>query len=79
MLINPSLRLEDRDPAATIRRILKVDHAGEFGAIRIYGGQIALARRLFPGIAPSLKKMRDDEIDHCRLFREATPARRAGP
>jgi demethoxyubiquinone hydroxylase (CLK1/Coq7/Cat5 family) len=29
----------------TIRRILKVNHAGEFGAIRIYGAQIAVARR----------------------------------
>ena len=59
------------DPAVTVRRILKVNHAGEFGAIRIYGAQIALARRFFADIAPALSDMRGDEIVHCRLFREA--------
>ncbi|MBY5346663.1 demethoxyubiquinone hydroxylase family protein [Rhizobium leguminosarum] len=68
-----------RDPDVTIRRILKVNHAGEFGAIRIYGAQILVARRLFPDIVPALEEMRRDEIDHCRLFREAMPARCAKP
>ena len=47
-----------RDPAVTVRRILKVNHAGEFGAIRIYGAQIAVAKRFFPDIAPALIEMR---------------------
>ena len=68
-----------RDPQLTVRRILKVNHAGEFGAIRIYGAQIAIARRLYPDIVPALEEMRADEIDHCRLFREAMPARGARP
>ena len=68
-----------RDPRLTVRRILKVNHAGEFGAIRIYGAQIAVARHLYPDIVPALKEMRGDEIDHCRLFREAMPARGARP
>lgn len=68
-----------RDPQLTIRRILKVNHAGEFGAIRIYGAQIAVARLLYPDIVPALEEMRADEIDHCRLFREAMPARGARP
>lgn len=67
------------NPAITIRRILKVNHAGEFGAIRIYGAQISVARRLFPDIVPLLEVMRDDEIDHCRVFREAMPSRGAKP
>ncbi|MGV3490864.1 MAG: demethoxyubiquinone hydroxylase family protein [Devosia sp.] len=70
---------EPRSEALTIRRILKVNHAGEFGAIRIYNAQIAVARRLFPDIVPALEEMRDDEIEHCRLFREAMPARQARP
>ena len=70
---------EKRSEALTIRRILTVNHAGEFGAIRIYGAQIALARRLFPAIVSALKEMRNDEIEHCRLFRSAMPARRARP
>jgi 3-demethoxyubiquinol 3-hydroxylase len=70
---------KQRDPAITIRRILKVNHAGEFGAIRIYGAQIAVAQRFFPDIVPALNQMRDDEIDHCRLFRGAMPDRGARP
>lgn len=78
-MIDPSSKPDNRDPVITIRRILKVNHAGELGAIRIYGAQIRVARRLFPDIVPVLEDMRDDEIDHCRLFREAMPARRAKP
>jgi ubiquinone biosynthesis monooxygenase Coq7 len=75
----PENRQLARDPSVTIRRILKVNHAGEFGAIRIYGAQIAVARRLFPEIVPALEEMREDEIEHCRLFYGAMPARRAKP
>lgn len=71
--------LPSSDPHLTIRRILKVNHAGETGAIRIYAAQIAVARRLFPHIIPELDEMRRDEIEHCRLFREAMPARLARP
>lgn len=63
----------------TIQRIVKVNHAGETGAIKIYAAQIAVARRLFPHIVPVLEKMRLDEIDHCALFRNAMPARGARP
>lgn len=70
---------EPRSAALTVRRILKVNHAGEFGAIRIYNAQLALARRLYPDIVPALTEMRDDEIEHCRLFFEAMPARGARP
>ena len=70
---------ERRSEALTIRRILKVNHAGEFGAIRIYNAQLAVARRMFPVIVPALEEMRDDEIEHCRLFYEAMPVRRARP
>jgi ubiquinone biosynthesis monooxygenase Coq7 len=70
---------EPRSEPLTIRRILKVNHAGEFGAIRIYNAQLFLARRLFPDIVPALTEMRDDEIEHCRIFFEAMPERRARP
>jgi ubiquinone biosynthesis monooxygenase Coq7 len=68
-----------RDSAVTIRRILKVNHAGEFGAIRIYGAQIAVARLFFSDIAPALIDMRNDEINHCQLFSDAMPSRGARP
>ena len=70
---------EPQSAALTVRRILKVNHAGEFGAIRIYNAQLALARYLYPDIVPALTEMRDDEIEHCRLFLGAMPARGARP
>ena len=40
-------RLEDRiNPDEAVERMIRVDHAGEYGAIRIYEGQLAMLRRL---------------------------------
>ena len=35
-----------RQDALTIARIVRVNHAGEFGAIRIYSAQILVAKRM---------------------------------
>jgi ubiquinone biosynthesis monooxygenase Coq7 len=71
--------LPSSDPQLTVKRILKVNHAGETGAIKIYAAQIALARRFFPHIVPYLDEMRRDEVEHARLFRHAMPERSARP
>ena len=55
----------------TIARILKVNHAGEHGAIRIYGAQILIARFLYSSIAERLAEIRQHEIAHCRLLGNA--------
>jgi 3-demethoxyubiquinol 3-hydroxylase len=65
--------------ALTIARIVRVNHAGEYGAIRIYSAQIAIATRLYPDIAPALAEMLEHEKRHCRLFFEAMPARHSRP
>jgi len=39
----------------TVEQILRVDHAGECGAIRIYRSQIAIARFLHPQCVAALK------------------------
>jgi len=59
----------------TIVRILKVNHAGEYGAIRIYRAQIWVAKRLYPDVAPFLADTLGHEIKHCAMFRAAMPAR----
>ncbi len=60
------------DPTGrTIARIAKVNHAGEYGAIRIYRAQIFVAQLLYPDIVPILQNMLSDEIDHCDRFRHA--------
>jgi ubiquinone biosynthesis monooxygenase Coq7 len=71
-------RLAPRD-ALTIKRIVRVNHAGEYGAIRIYSAQIAVARRLWPDMVPALGQMLADEIDHCAKFYAAMPARGSRP
>jgi ubiquinone biosynthesis monooxygenase Coq7 len=65
--------------ARTVGRILKVNHAGEFGAIRIYRAQIWVARRLYPDVVPFLEETLGHEIRHCALFRAAMPARQSRP
>lgn len=75
---SPAADVAGRD-RLTIARILRVNHAGEFGAIRIYGAQIAVARWLWRDLVPRLEKMRADEIRHCRLFRGAMPTRGSRP
>lgn len=38
-----------------IERILRVDHAGEKGAIHIYKAQLLIARMLYKDIVPTLE------------------------
>ncbi len=63
----------------TIARILKVNHAGEYGAISIYRAQLWLARRLYPDVVPFLTETLGHEINHCGMFRSAMQARGARP
>jgi ubiquinone biosynthesis monooxygenase Coq7 len=65
--------------ALTVQRILKVNHAGEYGAIRIYRSQIAVAKLRCADVVPHLEHMLEHEIEHCRVFRDAMPARMARP
>lgn len=65
--------------ALTIRRIVKVNHAGEHGAIQIYSAHILIARWLYPNITPALTEMLADEIEHRAKFRTAMPDRAARP
>lgn len=70
--------LSARD-ALTIARIVRVNHAGEFGAIRIHSAQILVSRWFWPDCVPALSEMLDDERRHCVLFHEAMPARKSRP
>lgn len=49
-------------------RILKVDHAGEFGAISIYTGQIWMARLRARNLVPELIEFRSHERGHRAIF-----------
>ena len=71
-------RLSVRD-ALTIARIVRVNHAGEYGAIRIYSAQIWIARRFVPDCHPALAEMLQHERNHCAIFRAAMPPRNSRP
>jgi 3-demethoxyubiquinol 3-hydroxylase len=78
MAPEPHGGLPARD-ALTVARILKVNHAGEYGAIRIYSAQIGVARRWFPDMVPALAEMLGHEKQHCAKFFSAMPARGSRP
>jgi ubiquinone biosynthesis monooxygenase Coq7 len=65
--------------ALTVARIVRVNHAGEHGAIRIYSAQIAIAARRYPDVAPALADMLEHEKKHCAAFRAAMPERQSRP
>jgi 3-demethoxyubiquinol 3-hydroxylase len=67
------------DPPAdkTVERMIRVDHAGEYGAARIYAGQLAVLRN--SGKADLLRHMRDQEQAHLDTFNNMIVDRRARP
>jgi len=60
-----------------VERILRVDHAGEYGAACIYAGQLAVLRRR-PS-APLIETMRAQEQAHLDRFSELIVRRRVRP
>nr|WP_298134036.1 demethoxyubiquinone hydroxylase family protein [uncultured Pseudoxanthomonas sp.] len=56
-------------------RILKVDHAGEHGAVNIYRAQILVSRWTAPQVTPLLRHFLDHELGHRALFRDRLQAR----
>lgn len=63
----------------SIARIVRVNHAGEYSAIRIYGAQILVSRLLWKSLTEPLSELRLHEVAHCDLFRSAMPARHSRP
>jgi ubiquinone biosynthesis monooxygenase Coq7 len=65
--------------AAIIRRILRVNHAGEHGAVAIYTSQLARARQAHWDLTPWLEETLAHEERHRARFLAAMPARGAKP
>ncbi len=67
----------DLSPEDLVARVIRVDHAGEYGARRIYEGQLAvLGRRAAGG---SIRRMYEQELEHLDHFEKAMAARRVRP
>ncbi len=71
-------RLPGEPPEANaVERMVRVDHAGEYGAARIYAGQLAvLGRRPDAGV---LRQMQEQEQRHLETFQELVARRRIRP
>jgi ubiquinone biosynthesis monooxygenase Coq7 len=67
----------DPSPQTSVARVLRVDHAGEYGAARIYAGQLAVLRH--SGKAPILREMQEQERQHLDRFADLLTARRVRP
>ncbi len=67
----------DPSPEASVARMIRVDHAGEYGAARIYAGQLAVLRR--SDTAPVLREMQAQEQQHLDRFAELIVDRRVRP
>jgi ubiquinone biosynthesis monooxygenase Coq7 len=68
-----------RPNTSVTARILRVNHGGEHGAIRIYRAQIAMARLRCPDLLPFLMDTLGHEERHLAAFRSMMPARAAKP
>ena len=60
-----------------IERIIRVDHAGEFGAKRIYAGQLAVLGK--SKYAPTIQHMAEQEEKHLNFFSDAISDRGIRP
>ncbi|XP_071964015.1 5-demethoxyubiquinone hydroxylase, mitochondrial-like [Antedon mediterranea] len=60
-----------------ISRIIRVDHAGELGADRIYAGQMAVLGNT--DVGPVIKEMWDQEKEHLETFEKLMPEYRVRP
>jgi len=67
----------DPDREATIARMIRVDQAGEYGAARIYAGQLAVLGRT--RAAPVLRRMAEQEQRHLETFDRLMVERRVRP
>ena len=67
----------DPEPEEQIARMLRVDHAGEFGAARIYAGQLSVLGKT--DVGPTIQHMADQETKHLETFDRLLVERRVRP
>ena len=67
----------DPQPSTVVERMIRVDHAGEYGAKRIYAGQLAVLGER--GIGPLVQHMAEQEEAHLAWFADAIVSRRTRP
>jgi 3-demethoxyubiquinol 3-hydroxylase len=72
----------DLEPREIVERVIRVDQAGEFGAVRIYEGQLAALRwtgRINSDTGRKIAGMARAEREHRRVFDRLAAERRVRP
>ncbi len=64
---------------ADIEAMIRVDHAGEYGAVRIYEGQLAVLGARASATADAIRHMAEQEQRHLKVFDALVNARRVRP
>jgi ubiquinone biosynthesis monooxygenase Coq7 len=67
----------DPDPKELVARMIRVDHAGEYGAARIYDGQLAMLGDR--PVADTIRRMAEQERRHLKTFDRLVVERRVRP
>jgi ubiquinone biosynthesis monooxygenase Coq7 len=67
----------DGSPQDRVRAMIRVDHAGEYGARRIYEGQLAVLGASASG--PVIRHMHEQELRHLERFEKLVVERRVRP
>lgn len=68
----------DPSPRQMLERLIRVDQAGEYGAVRIYQGQRAVLGKN-PACAQMLRHMEEQEQHHLATFNKLIAERRVRP
>jgi 3-demethoxyubiquinol 3-hydroxylase len=69
----------DASAEREIARIIRVDHAGEYGAKRIYDGQLAVLGQRRGGVVKKIRHMAEQEQRHLDAFEKLVLDRRVRP
>ena len=67
----------DPTPEEAVKRMIRVDHAGEYGACRIYAGQLAVLGK--SSAAAAIEHMAEQERRHLGVFEQLVGDRRVRP
>ena len=65
--------------SAEIEAMIRVDHAGEYGAVRIYEGQLAVLGKSNSKAADAIRHMAEQEQRHLKAFDTLVNERRVRP
>lgn len=72
-----STQVKERKTKALLDKIIRIDHAGEYGAKRIYQGQLSVLKDTPSG--PVIKEMQEEEEVHLAEFEKLMREHRARP